>query len=317
MEIRNINSLPQLIASGELTKEEGVNALAEFICSNYPVFGLHKFDEDFRSEIFLSVLEKGEKLLSLYKPESGDFFTFLFCFIKSQVKSELKTRARTILNERLSLQQSIENYESYIANYEKSSQIINYQKAPYAYKKPKLEDLQAGIKQHKLENCDKALLVLAVKSSYYITDEQIKAISKLYGIDTDLFYDIIQYFREEIFPKKERLNLKVERRNFAYYLHKKYTEQIKIIENQEQDCYTLKKLELKKRDNFQLHHLNSLNEKFDEGYLYLRPSTKLIADVFGICDRQINYYLNCIRHGKIDANMLSKLQNLTEDDIVS
>lgn len=318
MKIRNVNCLPAMLASNEITKEEGINSIAEFVCENYPIFGLHKFDEDFRSEVFINILEKGDKLIEHYKPENGDFFTYLFCFIKSLVKATLKSRAKAILNEKLSLQQSIENYQNYISNYENDlTQSLKVPKVPYAYKTPTLEELQKGLKANKLENCDKSLLILAAKASFFLSDYQILAICKLYGIEKNLFYDIIQYFREEVFPKKERLSQEIEKRNFKYYLHKKYNAQISYLNSQDQPNSEFKKLDLAKRDDFQIHNFNSMNKKFDEGHLYLRPSTKVVANVFGICDRQINYYLHCLKKGKIDPDIIRRLEDISNEDIVS
>ena len=35
-----------------------------------------------------------------------------------------------------------------------------------------------------------------------------------------------------------------------------------------------------------------LNRAFENGLLYLRPTTKTVANLMGICERQVSYYIN-------------------------
>jgi hypothetical protein len=38
-----------------------------------------------------------------------------------------------------------------------------------------------------------------------------------------------------------------------------------------------------------------LNKAFEEGHLYLRPTNKTIANLLGICERQVAYYIKCAK----------------------
>lgn len=310
MEIRNINLLPKMIASGEITTKEGTKLLASFVCSNYPIFGLQKFDEDFRSEVFIKILEKGDRLFNTFNPENGDFFTFTFCFVKSQIKSTYKNFAKNNLHDKIFFDNNVENFlqqnppEEII---EKS--ISNYSKVPYAHKKINAAQLKEGIKQNKLERYDRSVLVLALKASYYLNDEQIIKISKIYNINIEFLYDLIQYFRDQVDEKRTRLLHEIECRNSAYFHHRKYQQMIQALDKTEPNNYQMERENLEKSDNYQIHNLNSLNEKFENRYLYLRPKTSSIANVLGICDRQVNYYLHCLKKGKIDKEILKKLKD--------
>lgn len=309
MEIRNLNLLPELIASGEITKEEGLKLLASFVCNNYPIFGLHKYDEDFRSEIFIKVLEKGNKLFDTFNPQSGDFFTFTYCFIKSQIKQTTKTNAKKIIKEKVYFEQSVEHY---ISDDNNTMDIFSTYAAsanpPYSYKKISLNALKEGIKANKLEKYDRSILVLALKAAFYLNDTQIQKLSNIYEIDLNLLYDLIQYFREEIFPKYNTKQKLIERRNSAYFLHKKYIAQLTLLDSKENINRNFEREDIQKRNEYQVHNLNALNKKFNEGYLFLRPQTKIVADVLGICERQVNYYLHCLRKGKIDKKLLEKIK---------
>lgn len=310
MEIRNINLLPKMIASGEITTEEGTKLLASFVCSNYPIFGLQKFDEDFRSDVFIKILEKGDNLFKTYNPETGDFFTFMFCFVKSQIKSTYKSHAKRSLDDKIFFDNSVENYlQVNPINEIVDIKKCDFSKVPYARKKITAEELRSSLEKNKLEQYDRSLLVLAIKSSCYLNDAQIVKISKIYNIDIDLIYDLIQYFRELVDDKREHLLHEIECRNSAFYHHRKYQEMIQSLENREPENLIAEKEKLIKRDEYQVHNLNALNKRFEKGYLYLRPKTSSIAQVLGICDRQVNYYLHCLKRGKLDKEILNKLKD--------
>ena len=70
----DLNQFPSQIAHKEFTEAEGIQKIAEFISCNYPVFGLHLYDEDFRAEVIVRFLEKGTQVYQKYNPEIGDFF---------------------------------------------------------------------------------------------------------------------------------------------------------------------------------------------------------------------------------------------------
>ena len=45
------------VKNGVIEKKEALGMLGKFIQKNYPMFGLHRFDEDFRAELLVSFLD--------------------------------------------------------------------------------------------------------------------------------------------------------------------------------------------------------------------------------------------------------------------
>ena len=46
------------------------------------------------------------------------------------------------------------------------------------------------------------------------------------------------------------------------------------------------------------HHYQNwkkMNCKFEEGFMYLRPTNKTIAELLLISERQVSYYINCAK----------------------
>lgn len=309
--IKNLNLLPQMIASGVITTKEGVNELASFICVNYKIFGLHKYDEDFRNDIIVEVLEKGENIFSNFKPESGDFFNYIYCFVKSKILLTLKRQAKSIVNEKFTFQEAITSYNDNCSKYNYID-TADYRSGtiPFNYHKITAEELKEGLKNCKLEEYDKGIFFLSIKAAYDLDDSQIIKIAKIYNIDLNLFYNLIQYMREFVLAKKMRLDECIERRNVKYYKHRKYLEQIEYLNSHDVSNSFLKKLILERKDSVQLTNLNKSNIKFENGFIYLRPPTRIIAEICNISERQINYYLHCLKKDKIDPELLKKIEDI-------
>lgn len=297
MKSYDLNELPHLIEIGKISRKEAVNTICSFICQNYKVFNLQKYDEDFRSELLIYFLEKGEKLFTNYNPELGDFFTFLYCYINSIVITKLRSKCLYNSKEKILLSEAITSLsEKEYSNMLYSPAAISQPKVPYKSSITNIDELRKLFSHYKSDNNDKKILVLAIKSSYYITDEQIKKICDLYKIDIDYFYQIIEYCKESINDKKERRLKMEQRRNYDYYHSKRYEHELEKLHNSENKAGNFQleqKILYKKNKHF--NNWKKLNDKLENGCLYLRPTTKTLSDLLGICERQINYYINCAK----------------------
>ena len=296
MEKQQINLVPQKIKNGTLSEKEAVNVICSFVLKNYPMFKLHKFDEDFRSEIYIYILEHGEQLLRNYNSEICCFQKYLYYYIISLTHTKIKALAKFSLKERISYEENLEHIEEKAEQYDK----LNYAfmetpKAPYAPRVSK-EDTKAALEKLKSTNNDKTILVLALKSSYYLTDDLIEKVCAVYNLDRDFFCDIIQQFRELVIKKAEKRDIAQQRRNQAYYNHKKCSKMIDILSTADVtprnlqliENYTMKDRKYKKRWLFQ-------NSDFAHGVMMLRPTNKAVADFLELCERQVTYYIQCAK----------------------
>lgn len=297
MESYDLNSFPCKIRSGEMSQQEAVNMICSFIIKNYRVFNLQKFDEDFRSDLVISFLENGCKFLNSFNPDIGDFFTFLYCYINSMVNTKIRSIAQKKLKESVTVSESINNFEDKEYSYSKiTHHISEIPKAPYSYSPPNINELKKIFEKINQENKDKKILVLAIKSSFYLSDSQILKVCNLYNINKEDFYKTIQYFKNQLLPKIDKRSKAIERRNFAYYHQKRYNLQLEKLNEKEiykhsNELSSNLKYKQKKHEN----NWKRMNQKLDEGFLYLRPTTKSVAEVLGICERQVTYYINCAK----------------------
>lgn len=294
MKMLNLNTIPIQLEKKEITQKEAINLLSSFLSKNYPVFGLQRYDEDFREEIILSIIEKGEKLLNHYNPSQGDFFNYFYCYINSLVRTKIRSMAKKNILEEIAFTEQAKNLEEKQYNYDNINyKYFNNPKIPYSKSEIKSEDLRKGFQNI---SKDKGILIIALKSSFYITDSQFDLICNHYNLDKELFAKTIEYCRNTLVRKSEKKVMFQERRNNAYYKHKKFQKQINKIKQSEhpEDNIIIKNLLVKKDEKY-YRNWENLNNKLKNGLMILRPTNKTIADILGICERQVIYYLKCVR----------------------
>ena len=297
MKPNELNDLPEKMYCGKISEKQLVECICRFVIHNYPVFGLQKYDEDFRQDVILMFIERSHRIIHNFNPAFGDFFTFLYCYMCTIINTLIKKRMLQTMKDKINIQECILELDQKEEEYHRID-FKNFElpKAPFAPPKIPVAELQQTFKDLALKHKDKKIIVLALKSSYYLTDEQIKRICNLSGIKKEYFYKLIQNCKESLDIKSGRREKAEERRNFAYYHHKRYKI---MVENLAEETYP-KSMELKKEKYTSMeekHRRNwkRLNKAFEKGHIYLRPTNRTIACLMGICERQVNYYIKCAK----------------------
>lgn len=212
MKKTDLSRIPLLVKEGIISQKQGIDWVAIFITKNPPLFSLQKYSEDFRSEIVLSIIEKGPILFDSFDVETGSFFTYLYTFIQNIIFSIKKKNAKFFIKENINLVESINSFTEKEHDYS----CIDYNKInkKVPFKKPDVteNDLRIAFNikskntlKYLQENngnqlliqkvssysaglVDKTILVLALKSAFFITDEQIELVSKICKIDSDVLF---------------------------------------------------------------------------------------------------------------------------------
>ena len=321
MKREDIELIPEMVKSGKESWEQVSRELVVFIIRNKPMFGLQKFDEDFISDFIITFLDKGPEAMAEYDNSRGSFFSYLFCITRNFQTSLIKKAAAKNQIEYLKMSEIIFNYDNKIEAY----QNIRYEefekpKVPYSYKPVSYKDFQVACKtntyhikkvinsndfkfseniREKLKDYSpkmikNIIMVLALKSAYYITDEQIKKISDLLNFNPLTLQVIIQDIKSQMDTRvsnKEKMEI---RRNRAYFQHKRLKSQMEWNENNtinpEYENISLNKKYQKNTKNW-----STLNHQLEEGKIHIRPTTKLIAKILGISPRQVTYYQTTAR----------------------
>lgn len=312
----DINAIPEEINTGKKTQKEAVNQLAVFIVQHPSIFGLNNEEEDLLGDVLIRFLEKGDNIFNNFNPNYGTFFTYFFCYVKSMILNEIRLRTTRYIEDNHSISESILNYESHSSAYDN----INYAelaqpKIPYKANTVSVDDFKIACKSdyykitpiqnhrektnaeiakefiEKASNMERIIIILALKSSYYITDTQIMKISRLCKIDEDFLRNAIHLLNQSLITKATRHEKIVNRRNRAYYLRKKYQQQIFNTQLPESESSEYLKLQLNKQYKNQSNHWQMFNELLENGIVNVRPTNKAIAEIMGLCERQISYYL--------------------------
>ena len=312
-----LNTLPDLVQEGKMSQAYASHQLALYVRENRSLFGLHKKNEDFNSDIIVMLLEKGKQLFEQYNSQYGSFFTYFFCFIKSLMLIENKKLSSQKVIDFLEINDSITTYEQR----EEAYKLINYsdfeqRKVPFAYKPVSSQSLQIACSrspyhireflaqkdedfkklQDNLRNltpslAEKMLLVLALKSAYYITDPQIAKIAEICHIDINKFHAIVMNLKSDL-TEREKNKRKLEiRRNTAYFQRRKYRNRIEWSEAKKDDFSPYEKHKLSNKYEKQTKTWKKLNQQLQRGIINIRPTHNAIAQALGMCERQISFYI--------------------------
>lgn len=312
MENFDLNQIPELVKTQALNQQEVISILCKFILHNKPLFNLHNHDDDFVSEIIISFLENAVPLLNQYNSDLGSFSAYFYNHIIGIVHSVRKKIARKAHDNYFYFQDYIINNEDKTYKF-KPLDIQERPKTPYAFKTITYEQIK-NIVVPKIEKIDRKILILTIRSAFDVTDEQIRNICSVYNVEDEYLFILIEYIRKTLEKKAIRREELLERRNKAYYYHKKYESQIKYIDEaiyvNEPDKLkeNLIKKNIKHTTSWQNHNL-----RLQEGCLLLRPSNKFISELLGICERQVSYYLYCSKHQVYFDKIEKKLVNLDFD----
>lgn len=294
MNTNEINETGKLYKAGKISERTAINKAVEFVALNYKLFGMEKFDEDFKSDVVLKFLEKCPDLLHMYNPEQGDFFGLLYFFVKTIVHTELKTASRKTFNEKIFLETSVENYSEDLAkNFKISHNDLEAKEFPENYvidqSTSNLRKVFSNLKQSK----DRANIILALKSAFYLDDQIIDEICRIYNLNKIEFTDILQICKNQQLSKIERNQKNISRRNCAYFFHKKYSSQINGYNksDSEEINSTRYQMHLQSRNETQTDRWQKQNKNLRSSKVFIRTSNKLIADILNICERQVSYYV--------------------------
>ncbi len=323
-----IEKIPEQINSGRLSRTEAVKKLAVFIAQNKSLYGLQKYDEDLQSEFFIAFLERAERSLDSFDVNQGTFFSYSFCLIRNICSSLVKKKTISNAIEHHNMCESITSYEERMQAYQQIKfEEFEKPKIPYRFKPISYKDFQIACKtdtyhikevqnknlinippeiQEKLKAysprvVQNMVMVLALKSAFYITEEQINTISIWFNIDKVKLETIIQEIKDGMAERIAHKEIIEQRRNRAYFQHKKLKSQIDWNkDNKMNPEYINDSLNKKYVKNTKTWHI--LNYQMAKGKIHIRPTTKLIAQVLGISARQVTYYQTLARKIGLDLS---------------
>lgn len=304
---KNFNELVFHVKLGKITAKEALDIIVSDMQENPFLYGLHQFDEEFRSDIILKILQKGTKIFDLYNPKNGQFKTYLCSLIKYQAKDILREKYKKELNEKHLSAMSILNYEADTEKYascERELSLSDFkpftpsekEKVPYkdthtlqSYimqkKQNELSCIKMMGKYGKKNQIKKTALVLALKSCSYITDEYIDSLSSFCGIPKETVIRLIEEVKDTLEEKNRKIS-RIQKSRDREFLLKRHIEE-ELNSNNRND----RTIELERFYDLHKKHWEIRNNELQNRKYLPSPTNKKVAEVLGICERQVGNYL--------------------------
>lgn len=321
----SLESIPNLVKTGIISKQQGMNFLVEEIQKNSFRYKILNNDEDLISEVILHLLQNEKNLFENFIKQKLPFVSYFRSVIKFRSMSIKRNLYKDSIRKHCSDALSELNYEETNEKYEKnefSNKLVTFspicpiklKRVPYKTKRyENSEQIQYLLKKHstlasffkdKRSYEQKVVLIVALKASYYLSDEMLQAISVFCTIE---HYDLqknVLILKDELELKNIKYSKLEEKRDRAYHLHRYFQNKLELLKDEKKSEYEYQSI-LKKY----LSHTKSW-EKYNSflqlDKMKICPTNKRISQLVGLCERQVGYYLH-------DKETLCKLQNLKEE----
>lgn len=294
----NINEIYENFKLGKFTEQDVINKICEFILENYSVFNLQYYDSDFRSELILYILERGPSFFLNYTPENGTFFSYIYGNIKSVTLHLFKKFMDEDIQYKIAIEHSKEELYTSKNNLESDEPLFNISEKKESYtitENSEINEKLFQILNKKNRGHKNLLLTFALKHSYNLDENYIQKIATICEIDKEKLISFVEYINEKLLLKDKKKKQLEEKRNKAYFLKNKYYHQIIKLKEELQNDNFYRQEDLTKKYQKSYKDWNKTNEKIYKTTSYTIPRNKDIAEVLGICERQVNYYLKAIR----------------------
>lgn len=319
----DLNEIPNLLKEKKMSQEEGIIFLTNFISENYLIFGNRLRDEDFRSEVILSFLERSDSLFNNYNENRGTFFSYFYSFIQNSALYLIKVKHKESILKKISRTEIEQNYSNKMEKEETLK--VEENKLLYHSRKISKENIKKALIEitKKKTKYEKIILTLALKNSFYLTDNLIRKVSNFLKIDDSLLSEIVMNYKNEMENKILRRNEVFSKRDKSYFLHKKCEKEINDLKTKQNldfdtDMQYSANRKLEKLYYANKKHItrwNAINKEILEGKINIKPSNHSIANMMGICERQVSYYLFCAKKGKTIFSEIKEKTNEIKDEI--
>lgn len=317
-----LDEIPNLVKENKLSEQEACVQIYITLYTNPGRFNLLDLDKDSRSEFLLDFLQhKTTNLLKNYNPNITSFGAYVFFTIQTFKLSYLNKKADTHRKELLIINEATNNYSNELNNFEnfsstsKESQVAEISEAyipksdeekiptlvykklftRHKYKLSTLESQNRKLKQ--------GLLIIALKSAWYINDEQINKVSSVCEISADIISDSICRLKANLITKSLCRKKIEENRNRAYLFIDKYKKELEKIKEKDSPIF----FKISTKLNYQQKNFINKNNLLQTGKFKIAPSNSEISSIIGIPERQVSCYLS--RFKALDFSKFQALKN--------
>ena len=273
------------VEKGEISKKEAENQLVTLLIEEPQFFGLEKLNNDELQEIIFEIINKMDSIFANYdKTRNTKFSTYFQLIVRYTYQTWRKTKANEeIKNTILKNLNNNEVYEREKANIYSPENIVENLPIIHDYEQNN-EYSGLNMKLEKRKNPELEFLIIALKSSHIITENQITQISKITKIDKNKLVELIEKLNKKLSKRKVQISHLEKMINRDYFK----LEEIKIKLTLSKYSEIEKKVLQEKYD--------SITKRKNKNYEKLKciklvPSDKIISDILNISTGKIRYYI--------------------------
>lgn len=272
------------VQKGEISQKEAKNQLLTLIVKEPQFFGLEKLNNDDLQETICKIISKVESIFDNYDKRKNTKFSSYFQLV---VRYIYQTWRKNKTNE--NIKYSIINNLNKFEFFERENENI-YSPEKNIENLPSISDNNQNIKYYadkvhrKTQSLKLEFLIIALKSSHVITENQINQISRFTKISKTYLLDIIEKANQKLSKRKLQINHLEKMINRDYFKLEEIKMKINLLKygEIEKNIFQEKYKAITNRRNKNLEKLKSIK---------LVPSDKIISDILKISPGKIRYYI--------------------------
>ena len=310
--IEEINDIPEKISNGTISKKDGINKLLELIYRNKEWFHL-QMDLDELHDFMLYSYKRLYLVLDSYNPQLGKFSTFLYGSIHISLRYWYRKKSSNLSTQKSFMPFTASlNYEEMCNRYEENEtemlceasnykdNVQNDSKTASFYSTRHLQrnvfHSPNYLKNKDIINRKELCLILAIKNSFYMTDDIIDKVCNLTGVPLEELRSMIEKGKSYLKNKIEKREKCIRSRDKAWFLRRKYLFEQTRIETNTILCEVINR-----QFTVQTNLWRKRNEYLKEKSFCPILSNKRTAEILGMDYRHVIYILNQVKNTSLDS----------------
>lgn len=293
----DLDLLPQQWKSGQMDLEGAAMKVMEVIYTQPGRFNLLDMDEDERSDFLLDTLPKFKRILERYDSGVGPLGAYIFFSIPGIRKSWERKRLDDAAGCKAAAPSVRRIYEDAVEK--KAARVAEPCVRPYGEKRAAPAKVGSPLvftrifdKNRRLlgarqkRSMQRAALVLALKSAWYIDDSNVKRVSDYLDCSEEGLAGVLSEIKDSLAQKSKKRERLVELRDRAWFFVCKYRERLLELEpGSEEWAKTKKKLD------YQLASWKNKNNCLQGGLLTVTPKNNDLAKLLRVKPYMISAFL--------------------------
>lgn len=220
----DIETIPGLVKAEKLSLKDATYAIWQYLYERPFYYGAKQVEEDVKSDFLLYIHPKFAETIKSFVSAKSSFQTYLSTYLQKRFKSWLRKIEENSVCEDILIQTKKEDYEDCIEHYPDELDRIT---TSFDTAFETTESQQIVKKSKKRKKAEITALILLLRACNETDDCIIKKIADYTNTPMDTLLEMIQHLKETVAKKKDKIGKLVQKRDNAYFFHRKYSAMLK------------------------------------------------------------------------------------------